>query len=495
MKHKFLVLFYFLFCLFQYNSFGQNLEFELDSLLKLADEYYDTDIDKSLAVAKQANILAQSSNNNKLKAESYKILASTQAELGFYVEAIDNANLGLAIPIDDIQFKTKFMEIKAICYSYLGVESRAIKLYYEILEMLEEYNSPEFIHNKAIIYADLSVSYFNQKEEETSIIMANKSIALFQKLDNPNHLIDLPAVYLNKATLFVQRNNDSLYHYTKLSFEEAKKWSLVNYWQQYKFFGVYYFFEQDYTKAEKYFLMSLEEFEKMGFTDMLDKYDIYITLADIYEHRGDVVKQTHYLKKSESLLKDYNFKNAFDVSKAVDSMMETERNTFVEEVKKHQLYIYLAFIALGVLFVFLYQKYRTKLKQSKQEVTQKEKLLKQTEKKSVVLHNKLEDKSFENLIECAKQNKPSFLVLFEEQYPEFIQTVKSMNDKVTTSELSFLAHAFLNFSTKEIAYFTHVTEKAVQTRKYRIRKKYNIPRDVDFNVWVKTLVDKPNSIE
>lgn len=50
--------------------------------------------------------------------------------------------------------------------------------------------------------------------------------------------------------------------------------------------------------------------------------------------------------------------------------------------------------------------------------------------------------------------------------------------------------AFLNFSTKNISEYTFVTILAVQVRKNRLRKKFDIPSEVDFNNWMRELVDK-----
>ncbi|WP_313153544.1 hypothetical protein [Sphingobacterium multivorum] len=51
--------------------------------------------------------------------------------------------------------------------------------------------------------------------------------------------------------------------------------------------------------------------------------------------------------------------------------------------------------------------------------------------------------------------------------------------------------AFLNFSTKNIAEYTFVTIRAVQIRKNRLRKKFDIPSDADFNNWMRELAGKP----
>ena len=104
-----------------------------------------------------------------------------------------------------------------------------------------------------------------------------------------------------------------------------------------------------------------------------------------------------------------------------------------------------------------------------------------------LLGKRAERDKFNDLIALAKSNSPEFLILFKELYPQFIYRLKELDPKVRSSELSFCAMAYLNFSSKDIAEYTFVTVRAVQIRKNRLRKKYNIPSDEDFNSWMRKL--------
>ena len=73
--------------------------------------------------------------------------------------------------------------------------------------------------------------------------------------------------------------------------------------------------------------------------------------------------------------------------------------------------------------------------------------------------------------------------------------MRNLNPSVRSSELYFCALAYLNFSTKDIADFTFVTIRAVQVRKNRMRKKYNIPSEVNFNEWFRNLENEDISID
>ena len=91
--------------------------------------------------------------------------------------------------------------------------------------------------------------------------------------------------------------------------------------------------------------------------------------------------------------------------------------------------------------------------------------------------------AFEEIVQLAKKNDPSFLARFKEVYPEFCEKILTLYPDILNSEFTFCAYLKLNFSTKEIANYTFVTKKAVQGRKSRIRKKFNIPSDEDLYIW------------
>ncbi|MDE5491087.1 hypothetical protein KRE48_01985 [Elizabethkingia meningoseptica] len=102
----------------------------------------------------------------------------------------------------------------------------------------------------------------------------------------------------------------------------------------------------------------------------------------------------------------------------------------------------------------------------------------------------IEESKFTHLIMLAKSNNPEFLILFKELYPQFIYGLKKLDPKIKSSQLSFCAMAYLNFSSKDISEYTFVTLRAVQIRKNRLRKKYNIPSDEDFNSWMRRLCEE-----
>lgn len=105
------------------------------------------------------------------------------------------------------------------------------------------------------------------------------------------------------------------------------------------------------------------------------------------------------------------------------------------------------------------------------------------------LKNHVQTKQRQEVIELAKRNDSSFLLKFKEFYPEFIKSLLEINPDLENSELAFCAMLKLRFSSKEIADYTFVQHKSVQQKKYRIRKRLNIPGETDIYDFFENLAE------
>ena len=108
------------------------------------------------------------------------------------------------------------------------------------------------------------------------------------------------------------------------------------------------------------------------------------------------------------------------------------------------------------------------------------------EKKIENLDYKISDLHSE-VIELAQQNSPHFYSRFLDLYPEFEKNILELSPKISISEIQFCALLKLNFSSKDIANYTFTSIRTVQNKKYRIRNKFNIPKEVDTYVFINNL--------
>lgn len=93
-------------------------------------------------------------------------------------------------------------------------------------------------------------------------------------------------------------------------------------------------------------------------------------------------------------------------------------------------------------------------------------------------------KSLSDIFELAKRNDPSFLKRFQELYPEVVESFLQKHPDITKSEHILCAMIFLHLSTKEIASYTSVEHRTVQTKKYRLKKKLNLQENTDLEEYI-----------
>ncbi|MCE5206258.1 MAG: LuxR C-terminal-related transcriptional regulator [Porphyromonadaceae bacterium] len=96
------------------------------------------------------------------------------------------------------------------------------------------------------------------------------------------------------------------------------------------------------------------------------------------------------------------------------------------------------------------------------------------------------DLYFEEIRGLVIKNDPLFLKRFTEVYPDFTRRLLRKHPGLLKSELSLCAMIFLNFSSKEIAEYTFIQHRSVQTNKSRLRKKMRLSSDVDLFKYIKS---------
>ncbi|GGF40135.1 helix-turn-helix transcriptional regulator [Echinicola rosea] len=92
----------------------------------------------------------------------------------------------------------------------------------------------------------------------------------------------------------------------------------------------------------------------------------------------------------------------------------------------------------------------------------------------------------QNLKSFIEKGDLHFLSEFNGIFPNFISKVKSASSKLNAMDIKFCVLLKMGFSTKEIASVTKSTIRAVQSRKYRIRKRLGVPKDEDLNLFMVT---------
>ncbi|MBO9692830.1 Two component regulator three Y domain-containing protein [Chryseobacterium sp.] len=104
--------------------------------------------------------------------------------------------------------------------------------------------------------------------------------------------------------------------------------------------------------------------------------------------------------------------------------------------------------------------------------------------KHQMLINHLSEENIQEILNLAETNSPVFFEKFQVFFPYFIPEILKINPNLIYSELYFCALMKLDFDTKKIAQCTNNSIRAVESKKYRIRKKLNIPSEININSYL-----------
>lgn len=306
----------------------------------------------------------------------------------------------------------------------------------------------------------------------------------------------------------------------------------------------YYLELGDYEKQLKYIKLTGDEIEKLpdGKQKEESKYLYYSNLAQIYNEMHEVDSAKHYSNLSKATDQGYNVVNAQFMNLVVlgEAAMKSGDYTNalaffrnaegIEGPKNHinvlNLYdnIIVAYRELQLpdsAKLYQYKKDSLRLNISENQNKLLHNLLEGISKKMylrlvygisaiillvgififlVVRKNRIlkaqEDVSKEylethhsgadshiKLIELVKENSPAFTTYFDEVYPTFSEGLLKINPKLSPSDLEFCALLKLKISTEDISNYRFIAPKTVQNKRYLIRKKLNIPKDVDSYHW------------
>ena len=465
----------------------QKNEKNVNHLLRLSElSRYQNGI-KSLEYAKKAYNISKELNNDELIAKSKISIAYQLFILEDYKKSLSQiSDLEKTTKVENDILKSKVVEIKYVNYNILGLEDLAVKSLDEYINILKKVPSDSAKQELVKGYF-----YYAYRLQDHDLKKANNYIDKALQIGKTLKLNETLNTYMIKASICMGLNQmDSAQIYISKAFEETKLKEHITYkYAAYELQGDYYFKLKDYKNAVIAFQNTLAEIDSMKIDDFFCLTNTTAKLADIYAILGDKAKEKEFREKYHQYSGHLKERKNEGLKQTIDNILneQEEKNEALET--KNKLMIFLILLSITIASYFYYKIKKTK-RRKRNIIKQNEALLlekSELEKERDHLNRKTDENKLAELLELAKRNSPEFTVLFEELYPNFIKNIKAINPKVSNSELHFLGLAFLNFTTKEIADFTFVTVSAVQLRKHRIRKKYAIPSDKDFNVWMRNL--------
>lgn len=287
------------------------------------------------------------------------------------------------------------------------------------------------------------------------------------------------ALEINKSPLYLSgvaedyldiNKLDSAKIYTDKALDMIKKENKIIASNTYTYHvaGRYYDQIKQYSNAEIHYKKALEICRLTNNSYRFVEQFIYQDLSKLYEKTGNTKEEQFYLKQYFAV-RNYVDQQQHEITNLIVRDFVANKASAEEKKAKHIWLYFSIFIMFVLVSGMLTYKYIRSL-------TKKKELLRQ---KNNSLKGHVDNANFKIVMELAQNNDSSFLTKFQELYPYFIPKLLEIAPDLDHAGQVFCAMLKLNFTSKEIANYLSIQHDSVQKRKSRLRKKLNIPSDVD----------------
>nr|WP_288808306.1 tetratricopeptide repeat protein [uncultured Sphingobacterium sp.] len=487
MKRQFLL---FILCLLTLKTFANDgKKQEVDSLLKKTKELIDAgQLLPHLETAIEALNLSNAANYDDGKAKSRFYIAEGLVNLGLFKEGLKHLELIKHTNHykEKILMQSEVHRVLGRAYGGLNLYQQAVREFRLQLGLIKNLTGLKQKLSYQFTYENLSVvfDHLNQLDsvEKYSLLQLENLRGFDEGKEPMRYLI----VYDNLGQLYVNKHDFSnAQRYLDKAIALVEKYQIPVLFNTMQLFGNLELAKGNYKQAAVFYEKSLANKRKIGIRNGIK--NSYRQLADCYrEGNLDKAKADEYEMAFSRLNDSLERENRQVVDQVLNQILKLKDEESATKVSKSVRISIIILIVFSIAVAFFVWRVR----HNRKLLGQKEEALQETETINRELTEQIGENKFNNLIDLAKSNNPEFLTLFAELYPQFIQSLKTLDPNIRTTELEFCAMAFLNFSTKNIAEYTFVTVRAVQVRKNRLRKKLEIPSDADFNTWMRGLAEK-----
>jgi len=474
---------------------------EIDELLKKADisnkKYEDL---KELEYGKKANIIALQSGDSERIAKSYFFIARSLLNLGLqkesfiYIKKAEEQDFAKK----DITIKALLAEVKGSNYEILKLPAQYFKEELETIDLLKDKTDYVSLEIKSRCYANLAnhnLYYKKNSNADSTFIYLDLQKRQLEKLPEKKFFPAICEYYSFKGCAFLlNKKSDSAFYYLKKAYQLKQKYKDPVLYVQYLYFGDYYNQQKQYQNALNFYLKAVKNLRSYSARkDFL--LDIYKNISDIYGILGEKDKHFMYAGLYSQIKKELLIKRNNDLDYALNVILNDKNLEYQQDERKKYLWIISGISLLIIIFLIIYYFLQKKLKDKQIVITevsntlqQKEELISKKYVETELLQQKVNN-VYNEVVELAKNNDPSFYFRFQEVYPEFQKKLLMINPSLRTSELILCAYTFLGFTIKDIADYTFKSMNTIRNRKQSLRKKFNIPSEQDIGVWLRNLIE------
>lgn len=319
-------------------------------------------------------------------------------------------------------------------------------------------------------------------------------------------------IYLTYGQFYADTGKkDKLMEYVNLSLSESDKLPESEIKEQIKFtnhtnLATAYKLAGNYDAAKHYAEMSLESAVRYNNIDV-QQADLSI-LGQVAEQNGNYDTAIRHLqdaeklndKKSNPLLQDvyahlikcFHIQGDKENTKLYEAKLDStklilseSKNRFLTKLLNEKdegygdIWIYaLAAMLISATAIAVFASRRAGIRKVKQEKEEKQHL-------DTINSEKADNsRNYQTLISMLQEKNPAFMLCFDETFPGFSDSLRTVCPNLSASELEFCAMLKLNLSTKEIASYKFIEPGTVRNKKYSLKKKLHIPNDKNLYQWL-----------
>ena len=460
---------------------------EVDSLLiESQQKFVELKFIESSQIADKALDRSVVINYSKGVVMSKVYIAKVLLEIGLNMQALEYLE-----EIDDEPFfkkeiipQVELHRLKGRLYGNQQLYTLAKKEFDDQLRLSEKLSDPKMRElSKLWAYQNMEHLYFLQEEHELIEEYQKLQEEQLSYFEEHEASYNISTLYTNKGKLYLLKGEfDAAAEQLQKSIAILEKYNIPYKYTNLQTMGDIEAAKGNVDKAISYYTEALENSIFLHTSNVTR--DLQKILADYMIENDTLLDRAREYSRQYAILNDsLKSHNAMLLSSVLDNIIEDKDRAFTRK----QLIFWCSVIGLVLLLLVLGVFLIVRNKINKRKIIIKNKQLAARTERIELLEEELESTIFEDIIKLAQNNSPEFLPLFEKGYPEFVGSMRDLDASIRSSELYFCALAYLNFSTKDIASYTFVSNRAVQVRKNRMRKKYNIPSEVDFNEWFRNL--------
>lgn len=378
-------------------------------------------------------------------------------------------------------------------YLLLELYTLSFKNYRKALEILKNKANKTASDSliESTVYSHLSYIYDNINKPDSTYYYLRKEDKILKRINLQNAYIQKGCSGLGFGNYYLSQNKeDSAQYYYNKSLDyfknkvhPCKTESLIG-------LGNLYTAQKNYPKAQTFYDLALKSFNQHHFPDILS--ELYKKIAELKISQGNLEEAKYYQNLYLQTHKKLDDKMKKERDFVLSEAMKEEKIKHNLEVKKTQrtTFIIISLMVLIAVFIIIYLLKKSKSKNLESiEIAQK--LIKENEKREQETHKLKQqiNEAFDEIIQLAKDNNPSFYTRFQEVYPKFQSKMLQLNENLKPSELTFAAYIYLGFTTKEIADYTFKAIKTIENNRYNFRKKINLSPEKDLQVWLRNYID------